>query len=548
MSLSGLVDAIEDAEHDDSVVAMVITMDALGASLAQFEEMYAALELFKESGKPIYLHSESASISTVGYAFYSVATHFNLVPTAILNLTGMYSESMYLKDGLEKIGVAADVVHIGDYKSAGEMVMRNGPSPAAEEAQNWMLDSLYESVVDMIARSRDFTADEVRALIDAGPYTDAQAKKAGLIDSRMYMDELVAHLKDEFGEDIYFDNNYGSIYETTGQSTGSSAWYAGGVDGKIGLVFLEGSIYPGYGQAGAFSGTIRRALDAAAADSSIDAVVLRIDSPGGSVTASEVILRAVQKLQEKKPVVVSMGGVAASGGYYVACQADAIFANATTITGSIGVVGGKIVTKGLWDELGISWHPYKRGANADWISSAEPFTDVQRQTMTESMGAAYTTFKDHVMNGREDLLTKDLEEMAAGRVFTGKQALELGLIDEIGGLNDALSYAADLVDLEDFDVQVIPRVMDFNEILMQELFGSGGDRPTDMSLNPLGRTSALSRVRDAANESVEQAMAGSLIRKFGAEKVRAMGQFLQHAELLNEQGVAAVMPEVFVVH
>ena len=236
----------------------------------------------------------------------------------------------------------------------------------------------------------------------------------------------------------------------------------------VAVVYVEGPILPGYSQPtlfgaynAAFSGDIRKALETAAKDESVKAVVLRVDSPGGSVEASEVILNAARQVKTQKPLIVSMGDVAASGGYYVACGADAIFADETTITASIGVVGGKLVTTDLWNKLGVNWVGHKRGANADLLSSTRPFDEAQRKVISDYMQQAYEVFKGHVTKGREGKLRKPIDEIAGGRVYTGKQALDLGLVDQIGGLQQAVEYAAAKVSLKNYDIRVIPEPKDF---------------------------------------------------------------------------------------
>ena len=189
----------------------------------------------------------------------------------------------------------------------------------------------------------------------------------------------------------------------------------------------------------AYSTPIRKALDKAAEDDTVKAVVLRVDSPGGSAVASEIILNATKRVAAKKPLIVSMGNVAGSGGYYVACGTKTIFADASTITGSIGVVGGKLATNGMWDKIGVTWKPTKRGANAGMLSSGDMFTDEQRALLQGWMDEIYDVFKGHVVAIRGDKLKKDIDELAGGRVFTGQQALELGLVDQIGGLSDAIA-------------------------------------------------------------------------------------------------------------
>lgn len=545
----------DEIEDDDTVQALIVTVDLFQPQAAHLEEIHNAFKALIDSGKDVYVHSEEALMSNSLYVLLSAGSHFNAVPTSMIDLVGLYSEGLYLKAGLESVGVQADIVHIGDYKSAGEMMMRDGPSAEASEAMNWLLDGMHESRVELIAGARDMTSDEVRAAIDGGPYTAEAAEAAGLIDSLMYQDEFTEFLKETYGEEIYFDNHYGGNGDSKSSMGFSSTWFSGMggggsySSGTIGLVVLEGTIYPGYGQAGAFSGTIRYALELAAQDDSVEAIVLRVNSPGGSVTASEVILRAVQTAQLEKPVIVSMGSVAASGGYYVACQADSIFADELTVTGSIGVVGGKIVTAGLWDELGISWHATQRGENADWGRGSDAFTDVQRAQIVDSMGEAYTTFKNHVEKGRGEKLTKDLEEMAGGRVFTGKQALALGLVDEIGGLTDALEYAAELVELDDYDVRLIPRSLDFSELLQQQFFGSGDpSRPTDLALDEPVDSEPLTESIRGAMQRTDGAMASALLTKFDPDRSRELFRFIEFATLIKEQGVVAITPQLPVVH
>lgn len=554
-SFRGILHTLEHLEDDDSVLALVITINGFRPSMAHMEEIYHAFNKVEESGRDVYVHVEEAMMPMSTYIMLSGANHINVVPTGFLNLSGMYSEGMYLKDGLAKIGLEADIVHIGDYKSAGETMMRSGPSKEAEEAMNWTLDGLYDASVAMIAESRKLDRKVVRSMLDIGPYTAEDAEKVKLIDSCMYQDDLLKMLKDKYGKDIYIENDYGhgngsaasaSPFESLFEDLTSSS--SSGRSGRksVGIVYVEGAIMPGYGP-GAYSGTVRKALEEAADDRNVKAVVMRINSPGGSVTASEVIWRAAELLRDKKPLVVSMGGVAASGGYYIACGADSIYADATTITGSIGVVGGKIVTTGMWDELGINWHPYQRGANADWMSSSAPFNPFQRQQIVEQMGAAYVTFKDHVSAGRGDKLKKDLESMAGGRVFTGRQALDLGLIDEIGGLNDAVEHAAELAKLNDnYRVRTIPRIKTFSELLEEEFLGGGGSgRPTDLSLDVQSEpVFTLENAQKALGMSAETTPLLSLLNTFEPARSQEMLRILQSAELLNNEGVLVMMPMV----
>ncbi|MCX5759797.1 MAG: signal peptide peptidase SppA, partial [Candidatus Hydrogenedentes bacterium] len=446
---------------------------------------------------------------------------------------------------------------IGDYKTAGEMFSRTEPSEPGKEDMNRLLDGLYESCVNMIADARHKPADEVKRLIDAGPYPAERALEAGLIDSVAPQDEFLEGLKREYGDSIPIDNDYERVGPPTidMQRPLKSQWsvaryflrvHKWSWKDSIGLIYLEGTIVPGSGGPGAaWSGDIRDALKTAAEDDSIKAVVLRVDSPGGSVTASEVILRAAQALQKKKPLVVSMGSTAASGGYYVSCGANAIFADETTLTGSIGVIGGKLVSTGLWNKLGVNWFAYQRGANADLYSGAHPFDERQRADVTRYMLDAYGTFKEHVTSGRGTKLAKGLDELAGGRVFTGKQALDLGLVDKIGGLKAAIAYAAELVSLKDYQVQVIPQPKDAAEMLIDTFFGSP-HRPSDLDLDARAGRPNLANLQTLAGPP-EVAAAAHLLEGLDARHVRIALGLLRRIQLLSQEGIAMIMPQVFAI-
>jgi protease-4 len=286
-------------------------------------------------------------------------------------------------------------------------------------------------------------------------------------------------------------------------------------------------------------------LDDAREDGDIAAVVLRVDSPGGSAVASEEILHAISRVQaEDIPVVISMGSTAASGGYYIACKADAILADASTITASIGVLGGKIATEDLWKTLGISWHSWKRGANADLLDFVHPFSPEQRSKMESWMGDTYGAFKAHVQEGRGAKLTKPLEEMAGGRVFTGAQAVELGLVDQIGGLRDAIAKAAELANLRDgeYSLRVLPEPGTFWESFFMALRGEESDA-SDLSARivpALGRVSlgALQPRNDAVNS------VPALLQTLAPAESKAMARALAAAKLIGEERVIVLMPEL----
>jgi protease IV len=307
----------------------------------------------------------------------------------------------------------------------------------------------------------------------------------------------------------------------------------------VAVIYVEGPILPGYSQPSlfsafnaAFSGDISRALDKAAETDTIRAVVMRVDSPGGSAQASEVILNAAERVRAKKPFIVSMGDVAGSGGYYVSCGADAIFADEGTITASIGVVGGKLVTTDLWTKLGINWVSHKRGVNSDMLSSMQPFSDSQRQVIHDYMQQVYEVFKGHVTKGRGDKLKKPIDDIAGGRIYTGKQALDLGLIDQIGGLQQAVEYAASKASITDYEVRVLPEPKDFFATLIEQYSGEG-ENPTDI-------TTPASISLFAGDPTIAPLL--SLLRKTEPQRAQALIQALQRVELLRRENVILMMP------
>ena len=553
MSLTGLIGRMDQASDDEEVEAVVLTFDRMGFGFGQMEEVRAAIRRVRGAGKKVYVHAEG--MSTFSYALLCAGDRLSVAPQSSLWLTGIYGESLYVKDLLNKIGVEGDFMHMGAYKSAAEMLTRTEPSDPAEENVNWLLDGYYDALVDMIARSRDKTPEQVRDLIDGGPYLADEALEKGLIDAIETRDEFLTQLKRRFDGPIEVDNRYGRKKGPQINLSSPFAFFSIFAEmfktperskkDTVAVIYVEGAILPGhsqptpFGQAGgAYSGDIRKALQTAADDSSVKVVVMRVDSPGGSAEASEVILNATRQVQTKKPLIVSMGDVAGSGGYYISCGADTIFADTVTVTASIGVVGGKLVTADMWNKLGVNWVGYKRGANADIFNSERPFDDGQRQLLERYMQDVYDVFKAHVVKGRGNRLAKDIDKMAGGRVFTGKQALELGLVDEIGGLQDAVEYAAAKVALDEYEVRVIPEPQDFITMLMGEFSGEG-ERPTDISV--AGVAGLL-----AGHPSLASLF--DLLRKTEPERARMLHQALQRVELIRDEGVVMMMPFDMIVH
>jgi protease-4 len=376
-----------------------------------------------------------------------------------------------------------------------------------------------------------------------------------LIDVVETQEEFIARVKNEIGGEVKIDNRYGQEQKVEINLANPFAFFGVLAEmlnppqkphkNSVALIYVEGTIMPGYSQPSlfglseiAFSGDIRKAFETAAKDDSVKAVVMRVDSPGGSAEASEVILNATRQLKDKKPFIVSMGDVAGSGGYYISCGADTIFADEVTVTASIGVVGGKLVTADMWNKLGVNWVGYKRGANADFLDSLKSFDDSQKQKLADYMQNVYGVFKNHVAKGRGDRLTKPIDQIAGGRVYTGKQALELGLVDKIGGLDQAIDYAVSKAALEDYEVRVIPRPKDFITMLMEELSGQG-ESPTDISMPD---TNSLFCGNPALKSLFE------LLRKTEPRRAEALYQALMRIELIRRENVIMMMPFDMVIH
>jgi protease-4 len=545
VSLKDLVARIKKAAGDPAVKAIVLLSEGGEMGTAQTEEIRQVLGQLRAAGKQVYAHADSLSMRQ--YLLLSGASRLSVVPTGDLWITGLYGEAPYLRGLLDKLGVKPDFITCGDYKSAAEIFMREGPSPAAEKMQNWLLDSVYETDVKLIAQGRKVDEAKVRGWIDGGPYTAERAKAAGLIDAVEQRQDFEGTLKAKFGKEVVFERKYGRKKSPKLDLSSPFGLFKlfGDVlkegDKKhdksaVGIVYVNGPITVGSGEGspfesvGARSSAVRKALEEAAREPTINAVVLRVDSPGGSAVASEIILDATKRVKAKKPFVVSMGDVAGSGGYYVACGAETIFADEATITGSIGVVSGKFATSGMWKKAGITFKSYKRGENAGMLSSNDTFTPRERERMQAYMDEIYKVFKDHVVAIRGQRLTKPIDELAGGRVYTGRQALKLGLVDKIGTLEDAIKYAAAQAKLKDYEVRVIPEPKSFFERLLEE--AAGGKEES--------HGGGLTRQASLVN------LALPYLRHLDPERVRAVRQALERLQLIQQEGAVLMMPEIII--
>lgn len=450
LAIIDLIDALERAGGDARVAGLFVRANEIAMSPGQAEEIRRALNAFKETGKFVVIHAQGFEGAGVMNYFAVAGTgELWLQPTSSFSATGLASETLFLGGLFEQFGARAEFVQLYEYKNAADIYTQTGFTDAHREATLSLLGDLYDTAITGLARDSNQAPDALRALIEAGPYTAAQAHEAGLVDRLgQVFDAREAARRQAPGTARFMP------VETYARTPRREP---GGQQGQpvIALVTGQGAIVTGDPSSG-FSGDevigsdrMANAIDAAARDSSVRAIVLRLDTPGGSATASDQIWDAVMRARRSgKPVVVSMGSVAASGGYYIAAPADLIVANAATLTGSIGMLGGKIVIDGALQRIGLNLEPLAVGGEyALANSAATPWTDSQRASYERLAEQIYQDFTTKVAEGR-DLPMARVQEIARGRVWTGAQAIELGLVDRLGGLQDAIAAARELAGLE----------------------------------------------------------------------------------------------------
>lgn len=450
--------SLEKAASDPNVKAVVVDADGAGLDFSQLQEIRRLLLAVRDSGKDVWMYTEHLGNGTA--LLGSAANHFTLMPEADCSFDGIYSESMYFKGLLDKVGVRADVIHIGDFKSFGETYYRSGPSDYAKQQEEKLIDSVFGQIVDQVAAGRKIDPAKVRGAIDSGVLTAKEVAAAGIADHLMYRTDFVKKLKETYGEDADFDREYElpdlDGPEITGLMDVFKLMFKDDSKLKarkdfVAVVAMDGDITD------ESIAPVRSQILKLAKEDRAKALVLRVNSPGGSAMASEVLWEATEEWSATgKPFVVSMGGVAASGGYYISSGADRIFAENGTITGSIGVVGMKFVIGEAMEKIGITTHVIQRGKNAGAMSMNRGFSEDEAKLVKDSMLAVYGTFKKRVIDGRGKALKGDLESLAGGRVYSGKDALEIGLVDEIGGLHEAIAWVSKEAKIEKPDVKLVP--------------------------------------------------------------------------------------------
>lgn len=446
LTTSDFVDALDKASRDDRVKGFVLSLRSGAYELAQLQEMRAAVLKFKKSGKFTKVYAPSYGEAGSGLGMYYLASAFDEIwmqPVGVVSIAGMNAQMPYFKDVMEKYGVKGQFFQRKEYKNAMENLTASEMSPASRRMMMELVTDLGDQVTSGVSESRQKLSGRFRALIDQGLFTDGEALKAGLIDRLDYGDVLLSEIREKHSvKDTAFTDveDYSSLTNKN-RSTAKS---------KVAVIHIQGVIMDGGGSSpltldekSADATELSQAIREAALDKNIHTIVIRINSPGGSPSASETIRRSIVWAKEvkHKPVIVSMGSTAASGGYWISANADKIYADDATLTGSIGVVGGKFDASGLFDKLNIKWDGVSYGENSGMWAANRGFNTKEQERFEATLDNVYTHFIKIVSEGRK-LPPAKVEEIAKGRVWTGRQAAKIGLVDQIGGLDVVLDDIA----------------------------------------------------------------------------------------------------------
>ncbi|CAN5341941.1 signal peptide peptidase SppA [soil metagenome] len=471
-SFTSLLTQLRKAKIDNRISAVMLDIDFPGIGWGKADELRDAVKDFKTSGKPVYAYMEIGTNRE--YYLATAADKIFLPPSGDIYINGFAAEAMFYKGSLDKLGIEAEVIQIGPkYKNAPDQYTKKEMGEGQREVINAVLDEYFSRFTTAISESRKKSVEDVKALVDAAPYNAVKAKSLGLIDDAFYRDQVDADLKAKLG---YKENDKlrtisgGDYREIPSDSLGLNKGE------KVAIIYASGAINIGSSSNGLVGGsmvgsdTIVKAVNDAAADKGVRAIVLRVDSPGGSALASDLMWHAIENAKAKKPFVVSMSDVAASGGYYIACNANKIVAEPSTVTGSIGMFMGKPVMKGFYDWLGVSNEYVMRGKNAGIFRETEKWTPEERAKMEEMAHTVYyDNFVPKVAKGRKKT-DEEVNTLGQGRVWTGTQAKANGLVDEFGGLERAIDIAKELATLPaDKDVRrvVFPEPKPFFETFFE---------------------------------------------------------------------------------
>ncbi|ADG67236.1 signal peptide peptidase SppA, 36K type [Planctopirus limnophila DSM 3776] len=525
-TLFTLIARLDKAAADKEIQTVVLEFGDLALGRGKIYELRSAIARIRAAGKDVWAYLDSAD--TTAYLLASACDKIVMPEPAMLMIPGVRAEVWFYKEMLSKIDVEPEVVRIGEFKSAGEPYTRKDMSPEFKKEMDELLDDVYSQIVSTIAESRKIPADKVRELIDTAVFTSEKAKSAGLLDEVQYESGLYDVIKKSHNvTSAKLTRNYGRkktdadlsglngiitlMNALSGQTPASRKSSAP----KVGILYASGMISTGSSQNSPLSGevlgseTFIKAVRQLRDDDTVKAVVLRIDSPGGSALASDLMWHELELLKAKKPLVASMSDVAGSGGYYIAMGTQKIYAAPGTVTGSIGVVGGKVALEKLYNKLGINVVVLERGKNSGVLSTTTGFTESQREATRLLMNEIYEQFTSKAAAGRK-MEVAQLEKLARGRIYSGNRALEIGLVDEIGTLEDAIKGAIALAKIE-------------NPAKLERLELPKPGSPLESLLGPMGAESRMEarleqRLKDLIPTALQPALQDELLMRMLANQ------------------------------
>ncbi len=543
-TLGDYVSLFDAAADESDIDAVLIRVKDAALSRSQIEELGYAITRVRESGKSVHVFAENYNTQEI--LLGSLADSAIIQSGGAVSFLGMYMEEMYLADTFEWLGIKPDFVQVGDYKGANEMYMNSKPSDAWEQNISQLLDSLYGNMREHIAGGRLMSESELDAAMEELWWADAErAIELGVIDAAVDLPTIKEHLGEVLGGDVDWIDDFGpdfggaedilanpfalmrKLTETPDHTPKRDT---------IAIVHIEGAIVDGAGSDGGMFGgrttgsrTIRNALEDVLKEDKIGGVIVRVNSPGGSAIASEVIWQGLRRVAEVKPVWISVGNMAASGGYYIAVGGDKIYVNDNSIVGSIGVVGGKLAMGGLMDKAHIRVKSRSRGPRASLMSTVEPWTEGERALIRERMTDTYDQFAGHVEDGREGI---DLSKTAEGRLFTGDKAIELKMADEIGSLDIAIGDMAIELDWDRYDVMHYPGPKSLDDAI-DDMLGGFVQAP---GLSAHGRPSIM--MQELANAARQ--LLGDHTWSAISGQIEALGQ-------LRHEPVVLTMPRALII-
>jgi protease IV len=494
-SLSGLIVTLNKAAKDETLAGLFVDLSAFSLTLNQAQELGELFSNVRKSGKRIAVYS--SDFDTATYVLASFADTVIMPENGNVLVPGVGLQMIFFKGTLDKLHLQPDFVQVGKFKGAEEPFMRTTPSPEYKEQIEKLVDGMYTQIVGTVATNRpNMTEADVKKVIDEGWLTGKHAKELGLVDQLLTRDRVDAWVESQFPAGAKLVEDYGkpakksldmsspfAIFSLLGEGTKPKA-----KGPAVAVIYAIGQIVPDF-VGGEDStelvspGSMRKAVEKALKDDQVKAIVLRVDSPGGSASASDEIWAVLKEADKKKPVTVSMGRVAASGGYYIACAGRSIVADPATITGSIGVVAGKLVISGALEKIGINIETVSRGKHATMLSMLHPFTDEEKEFLKKSMEETYGVFTSRVKGARGAKIA-NLEDVAQGRLFTGVQAKDAGLVDSVGTLHDAVLAAAKKAGIEkDYQIEVLPEAKSLGDILREGLAGGETSLPLGLKVD-----------------------------------------------------------------